>query len=107
KVVFGEGDAPITGANVTISGALTRTARTGDDGTFSFDDLPLGRYTLTIAAPGYDRLDIEEDFKKPETLEVRYRLVATAGAYDVTIRGNRPPREVVKRTLEQREISRI
>src|SRR6202012_154540 len=40
-------------------------------------------------------------------VEVKYRLVASSGALEVTATSDRPPREVTKRTLEAREISRI
>ena len=48
----------INGAVVSLSGAAeltTRTARTGADGTFSFDVVPPGSIALQVDAPGFER----------------------------------------------------
>lgn len=46
----------VNGAVVTAaaSGAPPSTTRTGVDGTFSFDTLPLGPVTLSVEAPGFE-----------------------------------------------------
>lgn len=46
----------VNGAVVTASGsgAPSSTTRTGVDGTFAFDTLPLGPVTLSIEAPGFE-----------------------------------------------------
>jgi TonB family protein len=108
-VVTAEGDVPITGAHVSIAGdgGSRSEADVGEKGAFTFGDVPAGSVRVTISAPGYDTLIVEETLKPSESIEVKYRLAPQGGALEVTIRGERPPREVVKRTLEQREISRI
>jgi outer membrane cobalamin receptor len=48
----------INGAIVTLSSPATaaaRTTRTGVDGTFSFDSVPVGSVSLTIESPGFER----------------------------------------------------
>lgn len=105
-VLAAGGDATIAGAKVLIGpGNLEFT--TDEKGTFAFPDLPPGKYTVSVRAPGYQGLDTAESLDAGEATEVKYRLLASGGALEVTVRGDRPPREVVKRTLEQREIARI
>lgn len=45
---------PLRRARVTMSGfAIPRTVITADDGTFAFEHLPPGRYTITAAKEGF------------------------------------------------------
>lgn len=108
-VLTSEGDVPIAGATIVVSGAnaLSRNAAVGTTGAFTFGDLPAGPVNITISAPGFEPITVQEAIVAAESLEVKYRLSARGGPLEVTIRGARPPREVVKRTLEQREINRI
>lgn len=108
-VLTSEGDVPVAGATLVVSGAnaLSRSADIGTNGAFSFADLPPGQVLVTISAPGFESITVDETIVTSESLEVKYRLSPKGGPIEVTIRGARPPREVVKRTLEQREISRI
>jgi TonB family protein len=105
-VLASQGDVPLAGATVTLTDAegRARTATTDATGAFAFTDLTAGGYKVAIRGAGFAPLDLDEDLREP--LDVRYRLAAE-GQIEVTVRGSRPPREVVKRTLEQREISRI
>lgn len=105
-VVLAEGDVAIAGAVATLSGGASMSVKTDEQGAFRFDDLPNGSYRVTLAAPGYEGASLEEDFPEPEQREVKYRLVPK-DSLEVVVRGKKPPREVTKRTLEQREISRI
>jgi TonB family protein len=108
-VLTSEGDVPIAGATIVVSGAngLSRSAEIGPSGAFAFPDLPAGQVQVTLSAPGFAPITVDETLVAGEPLEVKYRLSPTGGPIEVMIRGARPPREVVKRTLEQREISRI
>lgn len=48
---------PIANAQITLHAAhsaFAQTASTNQDGAFSFVSIPLGDYTITIAAPGFD-----------------------------------------------------
>jgi TonB family protein len=116
-------DVPISGALVTAESAdgTKRTATAGADGGFRIDDVPAGTYTISVAASGYAGQSYEEQVDPGTEAEVNLRLARptlepppAAGAKgaeepveEVTVRGTRPPREVTKRTLEQRELSRI
>jgi TonB family protein len=108
QVRTSEGDVPIAGASVSVKDAsgAERLETTGEDGSWSFTDLPPGTYKVTIKAPGYQELAVDEQVAENEITEVVYR-VAAEGALEVIIRGKRPPREVTKRTLEKREIEKI
>lgn len=108
-ILTSEGDVPIAGATLLVTGpnGLARTAEVALNGTFSLADLPAGLVNVTISAVGFEPITVQENIVAAETLEVKYRLSPKGGPLEVTIRGARPPREVVKRTLEQREISRI
>lgn len=103
------GDVPIAGAVVRVAPAGGRavTVTTGEDGAFRFGDLEPGKYDVSVAAPGYDGVSIAEEVAGGELTEVVYRLDPKGGVLEVTIKGERPPREVTRRTLDQREITRI
>lgn len=108
-VLASGGDVPLVGASVTVtSDAGSSTEATAEaDGSFRIATLPPGKYRVVVSAPGFDKLDVVEEIAPNEALEVKYRLVATAEGLEVVVRGARAPREVTKRTLEQRELSRI
>lgn len=103
------GEVPLAGAEVTVrsEGGAPLTATAGDRGAFLFRDLPPGRYRVTVRAPGYQPLEVVEEIAADEEVRVKYRLLVEGDGLEVTIRGDRPPREVTKRTLTKREIDRI
>jgi TonB family protein len=112
--------APIAGATVTVTGpdGSPHTAMTDEGGRWRVGPLPAGTYHVTASADGRIFSSDEEATAGSET-NVIYRLEpkvaaplpvegADAGAVEqVEVRGEKPPREVVKRTLEQRELNRI
>jgi len=107
-ILTGEGDIALPGATVLVSGPSGQDEATADtEGKFKLDALKPGKYRVIITAPGYDTLEITEEIAEGESIEVKYRLMATSDEIEVVVRGARSPREVTKRTLEQREISRI
>jgi TonB family protein len=112
-------DAPLEGATITVTGEGGATFRTtaGADGSFHFDDLPAGTYRITLAASGYVEQAYDETLDPGQEAKVDVRLAREVPVLppsekgedvdEVQIRGTRPPREVTKRTLEQRELARI
>jgi TonB family protein len=102
--VLAGGEAPIAGASVALDG---KEARTSEAGEFRFVSIDAGKHRVVVSAPGFEPLSVEEDIAPGEHTEVVYRLVEKSSGLEVTVRGERPPREVVKRTLEKREIDRI
>lgn len=103
-------DVPIPGATLTLTpkdGSAARTLKTDGSGAFDFGDLPVGSYAVRIEAEGYSATDLVEEVTAGTANQVKYRVFVATGGIEVTVRGERPPREVVKRTLSKREINRI
>ncbi|MBX3229360.1 MAG: TonB family protein [Labilithrix sp.] len=118
-------DTPIAGATITAVGpdGQPQTTTTADDGTWKLERLPFGKYTITIAASGFDPQTDEEMLDPGTEAKLDSRLVRpevappppppgrrgadTEPIEEVTVKGTKPPREVTKRTLEQRELTRI
>ncbi len=118
---------PIGGANVSLrkDGVVVATAQTSDAGAFETSDLVFGNYRLDISASGYMPTSADQDLAPAEVAKNTFRLeldkttapiqtpttnTGNKPANDVeqiTVRGNKPPREVTKRTLEQRELLRV
>ena len=100
-------DVPVAGASVSLSPGGAETV-SDVKGAFSFKDLAPGTYALLINAPGYEATSAVETLASGESVEITYRLTpASRGAIEVTVKGDRPPREVTKRTIEAQEIARI
>jgi len=99
-------EVPVAGASVSLApGGME--AHTDEKGAFSFVDLPPGKYSVLVRAPGFKPLTAEETLAAGEATEVKYRLAIASTALEVTVQGERPPREVTKRTLDAQEIERI
>lgn len=111
-VLAAGGDAKLAGAKIIVkpkAGGDAREFTTTESGAFSFGGLPAGSYDVTVSLGGFDSLSLEEEVVAGEQTEVKYRLSTKAedGVIDVQVRGAKPPREVTKRTITAREISRI
>lgn len=122
KITSQARDAAIEGAKVTVEGPDGQrwTAAAGADGNWKIEGVPHGSYRVTIEAPGYAAQTYEEALDPGTEAQVDVRLerpnvapppppppgVDLGDVEEVTIRGTRPPREVTKRTLEQRELLR-
>src|SRR5262249_22042955 len=77
-----------------------------------FAGLPPGRYDVTTSAEGFNPLASKEEVVAGEVTSVTYRpgaLVATSpdAPQEIRVVGERPAREVTRRALAQREITRI
>ena len=122
RVVTLMGGEPIAGATVSVADSAggERTVTAGAAGDWRIEGLAPGTYRLSVVAPGRltheSSLDIQPgeeakvvDRLAPEPLATALRAsdVSSEPVVEVEVRGEKPPREVVKRTLEQREISRI
>ena len=112
-------NVPVAGATVTTAGAGgTYTTTTGPEGWFRVDDVPAGTYRISVAAGSFVEQSFEESLEAGQEAKVDVRLAPEVLVLpktppkgeevdEVEVRGQRPPREVTKRTLEQRELSRI
>jgi TonB family protein len=104
-------DEPLVGATVLLAApdGTERSALSDAKGEFVFLSLAPGSYRLRVQAAGYQRLEQPEEVVAVSETVVTYRLDAelVQGAIEVTVEGQRPAREVTRRTIEQREIARI
>ncbi len=111
RVALGASGEPLGGARVSLRPKAPppapREARTREDGTWEFADLPPGAYEVRVAAEGFEGLAAEERVAGGEATELVYRLKVATDTAEVTVRGEPPPREVTRRTLSQRELSRV
>ncbi len=111
--------APLSGATIVITAANGQSLRAtaGEDGTFAIDELPAGTYHITISASDYVEQSYDETLDPGQEAKADVRLAHVVAVQpdsskgedveEVEVKGERPPREVTKRTLEQRELSRI
>jgi TonB family protein len=126
--------APIAGAQVTVRApdGKEATTTTGPDGTWSMKGLAAGKYAVTVVASGFETTVAEEAVDPGKETRITERLGARAVApldagagaeagadagarvaappepiQTIEVAGEKPPREVTKRTLEQREMERI
>jgi TonB family protein len=114
-------DTPIAGAEITLVGASGERLQTttASDGTWRLEGVPAGAYTLTVAAGGFRAQSFDETVDAGEETQLAVRLarpveivppppgIDEGDIEEVRVRGTRPPREVTKRTLEQRELRRM
>lgn len=123
RVVTLASERPIIGASVVVrdSEGRERAITTGFDGTWRLTGLPAGTYHVTVMAPSMSAHEADEtlnpgqesiatDRLTPVALASPSQLAPDAGTEhveEVEVRGEKPPREVTKRTLDQREIDRI
>jgi len=118
------GDTPLEGAEVRVEsadGQVKKTTRAGQDGSWRIDDVPAGTYKITVVTGGYSPQVSDETVDPGTESTIDVRLVREGSATvappppppgveeveEVTVRGQKPAREVTKRTLEQRELNRI
>ena len=120
KVSTQSRETAVGGARVIVldpTGA-SRETTTAEDGSFEITGIASGAYKITIEAKGFTSQMQEETLDPGSETRLETRLERVGGnalppppkdpdVQDVEVRGTKPPREVTKRTLEQREISRI
>ena len=90
---------------------LVRDIVTGPDGTFVATDLEPGKYEVNILGGEYGDLKVEEELVAGQVTQVIYRLGAKKKAaysgFGETAVIDAAPREVVKRTIDKDELTRI
>jgi TonB family protein len=103
-------EAPLAGARITLRDTTGRelTAVTAVDGSWVVHALPPGRYRVKVEAAGFSGIDIEEEVVAGELTELTYRMSPEVDdAIEVSVYGTRPPREVLRRTITRREMTRV
>src|SRR5688572_1523330 len=112
RVEVSGGDAALAGARIVIrrDEELVRELVSDAAGHWEARDLAPGRYRLTVSADGFEEYSVSETLGDDEEVSVRYRLVAAVDDGDTTtivVHGERPAREVTRRTITRREMSRV
>lgn len=109
--VLDDAGAPVAAARVrlTSEGRAVAERSTGADGRFSFESLVPGAYRVQIEGDGFTAFDTAENLAAEEQLEATYRLERPApeDMVNIVVHGTRPQREVTRRPLSRRELSRV
>lgn len=102
-------EEPLAGARVSVIDAAgqKRETVTDVDGRWVVIDLDPGTYMVQVSSEGFEAVELQEDVVAGEETQVTYRVGTATEGVEVIVTGERPPREVTRRTLERREISRV
>jgi TonB family protein len=103
-------ETPLVGARITLRDATGRelSAVTGEDGSWLMHELAPGRYRIKVEASGFSSVELDEEVVAGELTELTYRLSPVVDdAIEVEVYGTRPPREVLRRTITRREMTRV
>jgi TonB family protein len=113
-VLLAEDDSPAGAVAVEIlneRNQLVRDLMTGANGTFVATDLEPGKYEVNVLGGEYGDLKAKEELVAGQVTQVIYRLGAKKKAaysgFGATAVIEAPPREVVKRTIDKEELTRI
>jgi TonB family protein len=113
-VLLAEDDSPAGAVAVEIlneRNELVRDLMTGANGTFVATDLEPGKYQVNVLGGEYGDLKVKEELVAGQVTQVIYRLGAKKKAaysgFGATAVIDAPPREVVKRTIDKEELTRI
>ncbi|MCX7943339.1 MAG: carboxypeptidase regulatory-like domain-containing protein [Deltaproteobacteria bacterium] len=86
----------------------TTTTETDEKGRFEFFNLKDGVYKITILAAGYKKFETQELLEKDQELNVKYYVMRTSyNEFETIVRGKKEKKEIVKRTIEREEISKL
>jgi TonB family protein len=97
--------SPLVGATVIVQrGSEAYEAVTDAAGNFSFYDLAVGSWSMSIQSSGYLAAKTEEQVAAHERTDVKLYLERTAdNPYDVTVEAAAPKREVTRRRIDVKE----
>lgn len=121
RVFAAESGAPMARARVVVRAkdGSQRSVTTDVHGNYEISDVPAGDYRVSVEGDAHETFAFDQHVSPGEEIASKIRLEAAAsaaptpegdddeGVDEVTVRGQKPPREVTKRTLERREMSRI
>jgi TonB family protein len=110
KIQVAGADTPLVGARISARDATGKelTTVTAADGSWTLGELTPGRYRVKVEASGFSSTELEEEVVAGEATELTYRMSADVGdAIEVSVYGERPPREVLRRTITRREMTRV
>jgi TonB family protein len=108
RVLAAGTNAPLVGATVTARApdGTVRTSIAGPDGSWGFEDVPAASYHLVVTLLGYTKDETDESVDPGKATRIVFRLFIEVGE-EVTVKGEKPPREVTKETITEEEINRI
>jgi iron complex outermembrane receptor protein len=89
------GGGVLPGATVTLSGPATRTAVTGADGTYKFDNVPVGAYKLTAQMPMFAPGEQSVTVAAGSAAEASFSLELALRGEEVTVSASRIETNVV------------
>jgi len=100
---------PLVGATVTLTlpDGTKQQLTTDAKGHWQLEGQKPGSYKVKVDAEGFTGVQNTEEVAAGEATEATYRLAPKSEGLEVTVQGERPPREVTRRTLQRREINRI
>ena len=114
SVRLAEDESPAGRVGVEVlseNGELVRELVAGPDGAFVVTDLLPGTYTVNILGGAFGDMNAEETVTAGEVTEVIYRLGGAKkqaySGFGETAVVDAPPREVVRRTIDKEELTRI
>jgi TonB family protein len=108
-VRLADSNTPLAGAAVTVTfpDGSQQQLTTDETGKWQLPNVPPGRYKVHVESLGFKPIENQEDVVAGEETDATYRLVPVSAGVEITVQGERPPREVTRRTIERREIERI
>ncbi len=113
-ILLAEDDSAAGSVAIEIANERGETVRdlvSGSNGTFVATDLEPGKYEVNVLGGEYGDLEVEEEIVAGQVTQVIYRLGAKKRAayrgFGETAVIDAPPREVVKRTIDREELTRI
>jgi TonB family protein len=114
SILLAEDDSAAGSVAIEIANERGETVRdlvSGSNGTFVATDLEPGKYEVNVLGGEYGDLEVEEEIVAGQVTQVIYRLGAKKRAayrgFGETAVVDAPPREVVKRTIDKEELTRI
>jgi TonB family protein len=109
QVMISGADMPLAAAEVVVtdSAGVAQTVTTDAEGRWMLEGLAPGPYKIRVASSGFTPVEMTEEVAAGEATDVVYRISPEVTGIEVTVRGERPPREVTRRTIERREMTRI
>ena len=122
RVLRPPNDVPIAGAMVVVREAngTEHRATTDAEGNFRVEGIPAGKVHVHVEARGRRAEDLDEELSPGEEAQVVLRLASAEEPpppppelkpdeviEEVRVKGERPPREVTKRTIPREEIALI
>jgi TonB family protein len=108
RVLAAGTNAPLAGVTVSARApdGTVLVSTTGLDGSWGFIDVPPAVYHLTVSRLGYATDQTDEGVEPGKATEIVFHLFIEVGE-EVTVKGDRPPREVTRYTVTEEEINRI